>query len=317
MKKNNITDLPKSPKIVVTSLSFGKSEFLRQELNKIFSNSFFNETGRHLTKAELIEVLKDADAAIVGLDKIDESILGKASRLQIISKYGVGLDNIDQGLLAKYKIRLGWEGGVNRRSVAEVTLCFMLGLCRNIFNSGFSLKQMLWNKNGGAQITGKTVGIIGCGNIGSDVIQLLSPFRCNILVHDVIDKSEFCQKQKVKETDLVNLISTSDIISLHVPLSPQTKGMVDKSFISRMKSTAFLINTSRGDVVDQAALKNALINGDIAGAALDVFEEEPPKDKEFLSLSNLMVTPHMAGNSKEAIMAMGQSAIKHLIDFYK
>ncbi|MBL79405.1 MAG: hydroxyacid dehydrogenase [Nitrosomonadaceae bacterium] len=317
MKKNNITDLPKSPKIVVTSLSFAKSKFLRQELNKKFSNCFFNETGRHLTKVELIEVLKDADAAIIGLDKIDESILGKASRLQIISKYGVGLDNIDQGLLAKYKIRLGWEGGVNRRSVAEVTLCFMLGLCRNIFNSGFSLKQMLWNKNGGAQITGKTVGIIGCGNIGSDVIQLLSPFRCNILVHDIIDKSEFCQKQKVKETDLVNLISTSDIISLHVPLTPQTKGMVDKSFISRMKSTAYLINTSRGDVVDQAALKNALINGDIAGAALDVFEEEPPKDKEFLSLPNLMVTPHMAGNSKEAIMAMGQSAINHLIDFYK
>jgi phosphoglycerate dehydrogenase-like enzyme len=308
---------PSSPKVVVTSLSFGKSEFLRKELKVKFPNCFFNETGRHLTQVELIDTLRDADAAIIGLDRIDELVLQEASRLQIISKYGVGLDNINRELLTKYKVELGWEGGVNRRSVSEITLCFMLGLSRNIFNSGFSLKQMHWNKNGGVQVTGKTIGVIGCGNIGSDLIQLLSPFKCNILVHDIVDKFDFCQKHKVVKADLDHLIAISDIISLHVPLTPQTTNLVDAKFISHMKPTSYLINTSRGGVVNQGALKKALTEGAIAGAALDVFDEEPPTDKDFLALPNLMVTPHIAGNSIEAIRAMGGSAIKHLVDYYK
>ena len=267
--------------------------------------------------AELVEFLKSVDAAIIGVEPITDQLLSRVPQLKIISKYGVGLDNIDQESLKRRNIALGWTGGVNRRSVAELTLCFMLGLCRNVFGSGYPLKQSKWEKIGGQQLTGKTVGIIGCGNIGSDLIQLLAPLQCNLLVCDIVDKSEFCRKHNAAQTSLENLISKSEIVSLHVPLTSLTKKMVNKSFLDQMKLTAYLINTCRGDVVDQEALKTALLRGDIAGAALDVFAEEPPSDEEFLSLPNLMVTPHIGGNAKEAVEAMGRSAIDHLVSFFK
>ena len=157
---------------------------------------------------------------------------------------------------------------------------------------------------------------IGCGHTGSDVLRLLAPFGCNLLVHDIVDKSNFCQEQGASQVSLEAVLEQSNIISLHVPLTKQTHQMVNASFLQKMKSTGFLINTSRGQVVDQEALKKGLIQGDIGGAALDVFVEEPPSDEEFLSLSNLMVTPHIGGNAEEAINAMGQSAINHLVPFF-
>ena len=306
-----------SPNVAVTSPSFGNSKLLRGELKQIFPNCFFNETGRSLSESELINFLKSADAAIIGTDPVNELMLSQVSRLKIISKFGVGLDNIDEAALIKYNIPLGWEGGVNRRSVAEMTLCFMLGLCRRIFVSGRKLKQMEWRKDGGVQLSGKTLGIVGCGNIGSDLIQLLAPFQCTLLVCDIIDKSEFCQKHNAQERSLEDLIALSDIITLHVPLTPLTIKMVDKEFFRQMKSTAYLINTCRGEVVDQNALKEALSKNIIAGAALDVFAEEPPRDRDLLVLPNLTVTPHIGGNAKEAVEAMGRSAIKHLVSFFK
>ena len=304
------------PKIAVTSISFGKSASLRKELLRFFPNSIFNESGQRLSGKKLIEFVSDADAAIVGIETIDDSILDHTPKLKIISKYGVGLDSIDQESLKRRGISLGWTGGVNRRSVSELTLCFMLGLCRNVFSSGFKLKQTAWDKDGGHQLSGKTVGIIGCGHIGSDVARLLSPFGCTLLARDIIDKSVFCQEYGATETGLDEVIERSDIITLHVPLTEQTRQMVNKSFLQRMKSTAFLVNTCRGEVVDQTALKNALDQSIIAGAALDVFAEEPPTDKEFLSLPNLMVTPHIGGNALEAVDAMGRAAIKHLSAFF-
>jgi len=193
----------------------------------------------------------------------------------------------------------------------------MLGLCRNVFTAGFKLKDGTWNKNGGHQLSGKTVGIIGCGHIGSDVVRLLSPFGCNILVNDIVSKEDFCLEQGISEVSLNEVVKRSDVITLHVPLTELTRQMVDESFFQRMRSTAFLVNTCRGEVVNQGSLKNALSKKIIAGAALDVFVEEPPTDAEFLSLPNLMVTPHIGGNSKEAVEAMGRSAIDHLVEFFK
>ena len=316
-----MTGNPKSnnsePKIAVTSISFGKSAALREELLQIFPNSVFNESGQRLSGETLIEFINDADAAIVGVETIGDSVLENTPALKIISKYGVGLDSIDQESLKSRNISLGWTGGVNKRSVSEQTLCFMLGLCRNIFGSGFKLKNSEWNKDGGHQLSGKTVGIIGCGHIGSDVARLLSPFGCTLLVRDIVDKSDFCREHGASEVGLDEVLEKSDIISLHVPLTELTRQMVNENFLQRMKSTAFLVNTCRGEVVDQEALKIALSQKIIAGAALDVFIEEPPTDAEFLSLPNLMVTPHIGGNAKEAVEAMGRSAIDHLVTFFK
>jgi phosphoglycerate dehydrogenase-like enzyme len=318
MKNLQLSQSPFSfdARIAVTSISFGKSFVLRKELKQAFPNSFFNEKNRRFNETELIDFLKDADAAIVGIEPITDFVLSKTSNLKIIAKYGVGLDSIDQVAMKCRNISLGWTGGVNRRSVSELTLCFMIGLCRNVFSSGYSLKQSKWKKEGGWQLSGKTVGIIGCGNIGSDVIQLLTPMHCTVLVCDILDKSEFCSKHNATKTNLENLIARSDLISMHVPHTSLTDKMVNNKFLDEMKPTAFLVNTCRGNVVDQDALKNALIKDNIAGAALDVFAEEPPTDEELLSLPNLMVTPHIGGNAKEAIESMGRSAINHLVAFF-
>ena len=315
-QKYSQSQRPLNPRVAVTSISFGKSDLLRNELQQAFPNSFFNENGRRFNETELIEFLKDADAAVVGIEPITDLVLSKNSQLKIISKYGVGLDSIDQEALKRRNIALGWTGGVNRKSVSELTLCFMLGLCRSVFGSGYSLKQSKWKKEGGWQLTGKTVGIIGCGHVGSDVIKLLAPLQCALLVCDIVDKSEFCSKYNATQTSLENLITKSDVVSLHVPLTSLTTKMVDKKFLNQMQRTAYLVNTCRGDVIDQQELKTALINGSIAGAALDVFAEEPPSDDEFLSLPNLIGTPHIGGNAREAVEAMGRSAIKHLASFF-
>ncbi|MBT5471048.1 MAG: phosphoglycerate dehydrogenase [Nitrospina sp.] len=306
-----------SPKIAVTSISFSKSAVLREQLLSVFPNSIFNETGQRLSDGKLIEFINNADAAIVGIETINDSLLDHTPLLKIISKYGVGLDSIDQKSLKRRNISLGWTEGVNRRSVSELTLCFMLGLSRNVFGSGFKLKSFEWDKDGGHQLSSKSVGIIGCGHIGSDVARLLSPFGCTLLVRDIVDKSDFCRGQGAVEVSLNEVIKKSDIISLHVPLTKLTRQMVNKNFLQRMKSTAFLVNTCRGEVVNQEALKNALSQKIIAGAALDVFVEEPPTDAEFLSLPNLMVTPHIGGNAREAVEAMGRSAIDHLVAFFR
>jgi phosphoglycerate dehydrogenase-like enzyme len=317
MTLSNKTHSCSNPYIAVTSVSFSKNAALRKELKNKFPNSFLNESGNKLPEHDLIKFLKNADAAIVGTESITDKILSHAPRLKIISKYGVGLDNIDEKSLKRRNITLGWTGGVNRRSVSELTLCFMLGLCRNVFSSGFKLKQSAWDKDGGHQLSEKTVGIIGCGHIGSDVARLLSPFGCSLLVRDIVDKSDFCREQQgAYVTRLEELIERSDIITLHVPLTELTHQMVNENFLGKMKSTAFLVNTCRGEVLNQEALKNALAQKIIAGAALDVFVEEPPTDVEFLSLPNLMVTPHIGGNAREAVEAMGHSSIDHLASFF-
>ncbi len=193
----------------------------------------------------------------------------------------------------------------------------MLGLFRNVFQSAFKLKNTRWEKDGGQQLTGKTIGIVGCGHIGSDLIKLLTPFKCSLLVNDIVDKSQFCLNHGAIQTNIETLVSESNLISLHVPLTTLTKDMVDEKFLSKMKSDAYLINTSRGGVVNEKELKKALEQKRIAGAAIDVFAEEPPSDEKFIKLPNLASTPHIGGNAREAVEAMGLSAIDHLTAFFK
>nr|NIP99227.1 hydroxyacid dehydrogenase [Nitrospinaceae bacterium]NIR53418.1 hydroxyacid dehydrogenase [Nitrospinaceae bacterium]NIS83817.1 hydroxyacid dehydrogenase [Nitrospinaceae bacterium]NIT80613.1 hydroxyacid dehydrogenase [Nitrospinaceae bacterium]NIU42937.1 hydroxyacid dehydrogenase [Nitrospinaceae bacterium] len=174
-----------------------------------------------------------------------------------------------------------------------------------------------WLKDGGAQLTGKTVGIVGCGRVGEEVVRLLAPFECRILIRDIVDKSKFCLETGASEVSFEELIETADLVSLHVPLTPLTRNLVDEITLHRMKPAAYLVNTARGEVVDPEALKRALQQGRIAGAALDVFAGEPPEDRELLALPNLLATPHIGGNTVEAVEAMGRAAIDHLVQFFQ
>ncbi len=303
--------------IVVTPPAFCKSKSLREKLKKYFPQTIFNEKGRYLTSAELIDFLKDKEGAIIGRDIIGPLELKSLPRLRVISKYGVGLDNIDQAELNERNIKLGWTPGVNKRSVAELTVCFMLGLFHNIFSTGSDLKKGLWRKEGGQEFSEKQIGVIGCGNVGREVIRMLKPFKVQIKVNDILDVSEFCREQNTHAASFEEIIESSDLVTLHIPLTEITRNLFNQKTFEKMKSSSYLINTSRGEIVDHSALKNALQTNQIAGAALDVFNPEPPEDMELLALPNLMGTPHIGGNAKEAVEAMGQSAIDHLVQLFE
>lgn len=305
------------PRIKVTSRSFSNHDVLRQEVLKIFPNTSFNREGqRFQTDGALIDYLQGYDGIILGLENMNQNVLSALPEIKIIAKYGVGLDNVDVPFAESLGKTIGWTPGTNRRSVSELTLAFMLGLYRNVFTSGFYLKQGNWVKDGGAQLTGKTVGIVGCGNIGTDVLRLLQPFGCNLLICDILDKSQEAQTYGAQQVELDLLLKEADVVTTHVPLDDTTRHMINEKTLSQMKPTAFLVNTSRGPVVEQNALKQALIDQRLAGAALDVFETEPPTDQDFLNLPNLIGTPHIGGNAKEAVEALGRAAIGHLKAFF-
>lgn len=301
-------------RVKVSTVAFSTNSFLVNELKKSFSNVSVNDLGARIPENELAAYFQEADAIIVGLEKITSDLLDKLPDLKIIAKYGVGLDNIDIEACNSRNIKIGWTGGVNRRSVAEMALGFMLALCRNLYITSTQLKQGFWNKNGGSQLTGKTIGIIGAGYIGRELIELLKPFNCKILVNDIIDIS-YLSVDNIFVADKKTIFLNSDIISIHTPLNKETLDLFNLEVFKKMKKTSFLINTARGGIINQENLKYALQTGIIAGAAIDVFHEEPPNDFELLALPNLICTPHIGGNANEAVINMGLSAINHLIAF--
>ncbi|MGA1870986.1 MAG: phosphoglycerate dehydrogenase [bacterium] len=303
-------------KIGVTSTSFSKDTDLRQALLSYFPRSRFNDKGGLLEKDALIRFLSNLDGAIIGRDPVDRYIIDNLSGLKVISKYGVGLDNIDPEILKVAGIHLGWTAGVNAYYVAELTVCFILGLLRNIFITQNFLKFGQWVKEGGVGLPDKIVGIIGCGHIGKEVVRLLQPFRCKILVNDIVDYTEYYERYHVTPVSFKEILRESKVISLHVPLDKSTYHMIDKDALALMSHGSFLINTSRGPCVNTADLKRALKTNTIAGAALDVYDIEPIDDDKLIRLPNLICTPHIGGNAKEAIWAMGQSAINHLVKFF-
>ncbi|HIC10218.1 MAG TPA: hydroxyacid dehydrogenase [Campylobacterales bacterium] len=301
-------------KIVATSPSFSKNRKLQEEIYRYFPDAKLNLEGKRFTKEELIQFIGDADGAIVGLEEIDDEVVEACPNLKIVSKYGVGLNNLK---FSNPNIKIGWTGGVNRLSVAELVLGYMLMLARNIYITSNQLKSGTWNKSGGFQLSGKTIGIIGVGYIGKELIRLLQPFNCEILVYDVIDQTEYYNSVGVKEVDIPTILRNSDFVTLHVPLNKDTKNMISTEEFRTMKKSAYIINSARGGIVDEEALKEALKSGEIAGGAIDVYTTEPPTDTELLNLPNLITTPHIGGNAEEAVLAMGMSAIQHLREFFK
>ena len=300
-------------KVAVTSATFSGNASLVQGVRQIDANARINFPARKMAGDELVEFLSDCDAAIIGTEQLSREVLEKLPKLKVVAKYGVGLDSLDLDCMAERGVRLGWTGGVNRRSVAELTLAFMLGLTTNSFFTGYDLKRGEWRKQGGFELTGKTVGLIGCGFIGEDVLRLLQPFQCRLLIHDILDKSAVAKVYGAQQVGFEELLVDSNVVSLHVPLTARTRHMIGRKELDGMGRETFLINTARGELVDQAALKSALQKDLILGAALDVFELEPPEDEEFLALPNLMVSPHIGGNSRESVAAMGQAALDGLV----
>jgi D-3-phosphoglycerate dehydrogenase len=302
-------------KVVVSAVAFSRNKELVQALLSQFPDAVINYDGKRYVNDELVEYYKEADAIITGLEKIDDELLSKLPKLKLIAKYGVGLDNIDVEACKNRNVKIGWTGGVNKHSVAEMALGFMLMLSRNLFTTANQLKSGTWNKSGGFSLSSRTIGIIGFGHIGKELVQMLKPFNCRVLVNDIIDISDYAHTNNVELVTKEYLFQNSDIISVHTPLNASTKDMINKETILKMKQSVFLINTARGGIINEEDLKWALDSNKIGGAALDVFNVEPPEDSEIMSCPNLIATPHIAGNSYEAVIAMGMAAINHIVSY--
>jgi len=241
--------------------------------------------------------------------------LAELPELEVVSKYGVGLDGLDLAALRRRGVRLGWQGGVNRRAVAELVIALAVSLLRGIPGAASELRGGAWRPHTGRELGGRTVGIVGCGHVGKELARLLAAFGCRILVHDILDFPAFYRELGIEKIGLDTLLARAEVVSLHVPLDDATRGMIDAQRLALMRQDAILINAARGGLVDEVALATALREGRIAGAAIDVFAREPPQpDNPLLSAPNVILTPHIGGSSTEAILAMGRAAIRGLDD---
>lgn len=302
----------RTDKVAVCSRSFSRNSVLRTELLARYEHVTFNETGRQLEGDDLVAFLRGHDKAITALERIDDYILANLPELKVIGKYGVGLDMIDFDAMRRHGKRLGWTGGVNRRSAAELALSFAISMLRHVPAAHREVLAGTWRQHMGGLLSGRTVGIIGCGHIGKDLVRLLQPFGCPILVNDIRHYGDFYTEFGIEALDLESLLARADVVTLHVPLDDSTCGIITADRLALMKPTAVLINAARGGLVDEVALKQALIGKHLAAAAFDVFAEEPPRDVELLQLPNFLATPHIGGSAEEAILAMGRSAIAGL-----
>jgi phosphoglycerate dehydrogenase-like enzyme len=298
--------------IAVASRSFSRHPVLRSELLERYSNVRFNDAGSALDGERLIEFARGRRKLITALERVDGALLSALPELEVIGKYGVGTDMLDKEALIRHGVRLGWTGGVNKRSVAELVIAFAIALLRHVPLCHREIRDGIWTNRQGRQLTGRTVGIIGCGHIGKDLTTLLRAFGCKVLAHDILDFPRFYDTYQVEPASLEELLRRADIVTLHVPLNDSTRHMLSAERLALMKPEAVLINAARGGLVDEAAVKRMLTAGRLAGAGFDVFATEPPEDPELLGLPNFLATPHIGGSSEEAVLAMGRAAIRGL-----
>ena len=270
----------------------------------------------------LKEVGKYEGFMVRGRTKVIKEIVeaGSKGNLKVIGRAGIGVDNVDIEQAGKLGIPVVNAPTGSTISVAELTITHMLSLSRNITKADSTMKKGEWAKKQlrGSELYGKTLGLIGTGNIGKLTGKIAHCFGMKIIGYDpFISKKDMAKDGIEKKDDLVDLISSSDFISLHLPHTPKTHYIINKEMISKMKPTAYIINCSRGGTVDETALYNALKNGEIAGAGIDVYEKEPPVDNPLLGLENVVLTPHLGANTNEGQIRAGTICAEQIIKVLK
>ena len=266
-----------------------------------------------------IKALKQADAVLCGNDLlVDDALFTSAPRVKAIAKLGVGLDTVDVEAASRRGIIVFHTPGANDQAVADHTFALILSLARQMRYCDQSLREKRWEhtKIIGVEIWQKTIGIIGLGAIGRCVALRAKGFQMKIVACDPYWPSEFAAAHGIEQLSLDELLSVSDIVTIHAPLTPENKGLINARTMGLMKPSAILINAARGGMVNEADLFQALKSGRIAGAGLDVFEEEPPHASPLLDLENVVLTPHTAAFSHEAMNKMSMGVVEQLIDFY-
>lgn len=273
-----------------------------------------NPYGRPLTPAEIVEHAKDADVIILGNDRLDSATIGKLPNLKLVVRHGAGLDNIDFSELGKRDITVANTPGANKEETADLTFALILDLARMVTQSINQLKGGVWNKIPGRTLYGKTIGIIGVGAIGMAVASRAMGFGMDILGNDIVQRDE-AARFGLLYTSLNELLSASDVVTIHVPLTSATKNLIGARELKRMKPGALLINTARAGVVREAALEKALMSGHLGGYAVDVYAKEPPDPTSYMSLPNVLTTPHIGSSTMEANLRMGDMAVDNILAF--
>jgi phosphoglycerate dehydrogenase-like enzyme len=269
-----------------------------------------------LTASELIPLLSEGDAVLASLDDYSATVLGspEANSLKIIARWGVGFDAIDLHAATKQGIVVTYTPGLLDDSVADYTFALLLALARRVSEGDAAMRNGGWKIAWGNDVGGRTLGIIGLGRIGMAVARRAAGFAMRLLAYNPKPKPE-AEKLGVKFVSLEELLAQSDFISLHAALTPQTRGLLGKAQFRKIKPGAFLINTARGALVDEAALTEALSENRLAGAALDVFATEPlPPDSPLRSMPNLLLSPHQASSSRETGERVSLAAAKAIVD---
>lgn len=303
-------------KVLITTSPFGESnkfpfEMLAENGIEYFQNPF----GRKLKESELAKLVQDHEVIIAGTEPITNSIIKKAHNLKHISRVGVGLDNIDLIAAKKRGISVSYTPDAPAPAVAELTIGLMICLLRQIHVANYQLHQGNWHRYFGRRIAEVTIGIIGLGRIGTRVLRRTLGFGTpRLLVNDVLPSLELNREFKLEWVSKDLIFQKADLISLHVPLTPKTKGLVGDRELAMMKPDALLINTSRGGVIDEKSLYNALKNEKIGGAAIDVFEKEPYAGP-LKDLPNCLVTSHMGSMSLDCRTRMEIEATEEAIRF--
>lgn len=288
--------------ILVTSRSFAKTNpaaWQRLEANGFSLRRFAGGDPKPETVAQ---EMADIDVLIVGNDTVDAAVMDAGANLKLVHMHGTGLDGIDVARATARGILVANAPGANRNAVAETTLAMMLGAARGVGRHARLLREGKWQRAPGREISGSTVGIVGLGNIGRRVVELLRGFAPRLVAFDMLADADWAAANGVELLDAADeLFARADFVVLTLPLTPETRHMVNDRTLALMKKDAFLINSARGGLVDDAALVRAVEEGRIAGAALDAFSEEPlPADSPLRRPEHIEITPHLAATSRES-----------------
>lgn len=303
---------PSGRRIAVCDKTFCGHEGLRAELRARYPLARFSDPSRTLQGDALVDFIGDASAAIIGLSVIDDAALARMPGLAVVSKFGVGVNNLDFQALARRGVRVGWTPGVNRRSVAEFAIGQLITLLRGLHLTHADVLAGGWARRPGRQLDEVTIGVLGCGMVGQEITRLLRAFGARVLATDIRDVSGFCCEVGAAQVPLEALLAQADALTVHLPLTEATRGLLDAAALARMPAGAVLVNTARGGIVDEAALVEALRSGRLSGAAMDVYEVEPAAGNALLALPTFRASAHVASGSDAGVWGMGRAAIAGL-----
>jgi len=303
-------------KILVTPRSLTKGGHPALELLKGAGYELvFSTPGKQPDEDELIRLLPGCVGYLAGVEKVSSRALEAAKRLKVISRNGSGVDNIDLEAAEKLGIKVCRAEGANAMGVAELTIGLMFALVRSIPFHDALMKQGKWDRRKGVEIFGRTLGLVGCGQIGKEVAVKALGLGMEVLAYRRNPDRSFSPSEKFRWVTFDELIENSHIISLHLPATPTGEPLITPGIIARMKKGVYLINTARAGLIDEKAVLTALDNGHIAGFATDVYSEEPPKDTTLIKHERVISTPHLGGFTDESVDRATEEAVRNLLKF--